>query len=120
MAKPCKVTIKTSKSASPKEMTFEDYMEMLYNGGLEEFIADGTLNTNRLDGENPFAEAPKTTKQKPKERQSTMSDFMKSGLGGGYGELKQRGYGERLAEQRGIGTEEYIAKRLRLRSSRFY
>ena len=51
MAAPCKVTIKTSKSAAPKEMSFEEYMEMLYEGGLEKFIADGTLNTNAFRGE---------------------------------------------------------------------
>jgi hypothetical protein len=54
MAAPCKVTIKTSKSATPKEMSFEDYMEMLYNGGLEKFIADRTINTNKIPGDNPF------------------------------------------------------------------
>lgn len=53
MAAPCKVTIKTSKSAAPKEMSFEDYMEMLYNGGLDKFIADGSINTNALKGESP-------------------------------------------------------------------
>jgi hypothetical protein len=54
MANPCKVTIKTSPSAAPKEMSYEDYMEMLYNGGLEKFIADGTINTNKIPGDNPF------------------------------------------------------------------
>lgn len=51
MAAPCKVTIKTSKGAAPKEMSFEEYMEMLYDGGLEKFIADGTLNANAFRGE---------------------------------------------------------------------
>ena len=69
MAKPCKVTIKTSKGATPKEMTFEDYMEMLYNGALEKFIADGTINTNRLGGDNPFgAKTPEPKAEKVKER----------------------------------------------------
>jgi hypothetical protein len=54
MAKPCKVTIKTPKSATAEEMTFEEYMGMLYNGGLEKFIADGTINTNKIPGDNPF------------------------------------------------------------------
>lgn len=54
MAKPCKVTIKTSKSAAPKEITFEDYMEMLYSGELEKLISDGTINVNKLSGDNPF------------------------------------------------------------------
>ena len=56
MAKPCKVTIKTSATAAPKEMTFEGYMEMLYNGelDLEKLISDGVINTNKLSGDNPF------------------------------------------------------------------
>jgi hypothetical protein len=56
MANPCKVTIKTSKNATPKEMTFEEYMEMLYNGelDLEKLISDGVINTNKLSGDNPF------------------------------------------------------------------
>jgi hypothetical protein len=67
MAKPCKVTIKTSKSATPKEMSFEDYMEMLYSGELEKLISDGTINTNKLSGDNPFeikAEKPAVEKEK--------------------------------------------------------
>lgn len=69
MAKPCKVTIKPSKSAAPKEMTFEEYMEMLYNGALENFIADGTLNANALKGDSPFeAKAPEPKAGKVKER----------------------------------------------------
>lgn len=107
MAAPCKVTIKTSGSAAPKEMSFEDYMDMLYNGGLEQLIADGSINVDGLSGDNPFAEAPKTTKKKGKK--SDMADFMKARLGEAYGDLKQRGYAERLEEQRGIGLEEYIA-----------
>ena len=74
MAKPCKVTIKTSKGATPKEMTFEDYMEMLYNGALEKFIADGTINTNRLGGDNPFgAKTPEPKAEKVKERGNNFS-----------------------------------------------
>jgi hypothetical protein len=81
MAKPCKVTIKTSKGATPKEMTFEDYMEMLYNGALEKFIADGTINTNRLGGDNPFGATPpkppapgkkETEEEKPKRRRKAL------------------------------------------------
>ena len=67
MAKPCKVTIKTSKSATPKEMSFEDYMEMLYSGELEKLISDGTINTNKLSGDNPFevkAEKPAVEREK--------------------------------------------------------
>lgn len=72
MAAPCKVTIKTSPNAAPKEMSFEDYMEMLYNGGLEKFIADGTINTNALKGESP-AEAAK-----PKPGPTKKRGFVKS------------------------------------------
>jgi hypothetical protein len=53
MAAPCKVTIKTSDSAAPKEIPFEEYMEMLYSGGLEKFITDGAINANALKGESP-------------------------------------------------------------------
>ena len=109
MAKPCKVTIKTSKSAAPKEMSFEDYMDMLYGGMLEQFINDGFVNTNKLTGDNPFAEQPAQPKKKGKEKKSAMSEFMKARLGEAYGDLRQRRYGERLAEQRGIDTEEYIS-----------
>ena len=56
MAAPCKVTIKTSDSAAPKEISYEEYLEMLYNGelNLEKLISDGIINTNKLSGENPF------------------------------------------------------------------
>lgn len=65
MASPCKVTIKTSKSAAPKEMSFQDYMEMLYNGGLDKFIADGSINTNALKGEAiGEAKAPESREKK--------------------------------------------------------
>jgi hypothetical protein len=67
MAKPCKVTIKTSKSATPKEMTFEDYMEMLYSGELETLISDGTIKVNKLSGDNPFgAKLPEPTETQGK------------------------------------------------------
>lgn len=72
MAAPCKVTIKTSPNAAPKEMSFEDYMEMLYNGGLEKFIADGTINTNALKGESPVEAA------KPKPGPTKKRGFVKS------------------------------------------
>jgi hypothetical protein len=72
MAAPCKVTIKTSPNAAPKEMSFEDYMEMLYNGGLEKFIADGTINTNALKGESPVEAA------RPKPGPTKKRGFVKS------------------------------------------
>ena len=109
MAKPCKVTIKMPGATAAEEKTFEQYMEMLYNGALQELINNDKLNVNALKGDNPFTEAPKTTKKQPKEKRSTMSDFMKSRLGEAYGDVRQRAYGERLAEQRGLSTEEYIA-----------
>lgn len=70
MANPCKVTIKTSKTATPKEMTFEEYMEMLYNGALDKFIADGTLNANALKGE--VAGAKEAEEEKPKTRRKAL------------------------------------------------
>jgi ElaB/YqjD/DUF883 family membrane-anchored ribosome-binding protein len=78
MAKPCKVTIKTSKSAAPKEMTFEEYMEMLYNGALENFIADGTLNANALKGE--IAEVKQAEEEKPKTRRKALFGRAVKGL----------------------------------------
>jgi hypothetical protein len=70
MAAPCKVTIKTSKTATPKEMTFEEYMEMLYNGALDKFIADGTLNANALKGE--VSGAKEAEEEKPKTRRKAL------------------------------------------------
>jgi hypothetical protein len=64
MAAPCKVTIKTSPSAAPKEMSFEDYMEMLYNGGLEKFISSGSVNMNALKGEIPAEAAMPEPREK--------------------------------------------------------
>jgi len=78
MAKPCKVTIKTSKTATPKEMTFEEYMEMLYNGALENFIADGTLNANALKGE--IAEVKQAEEEKPKTRRKALFGRAVKGL----------------------------------------
>jgi hypothetical protein len=64
MAKPCRVTIKTPKSAAPKEMSFEDYMDMLYGGMLEQLINDGSINVNKLAGDNPF----ETKTSEPREK----------------------------------------------------
>ena len=105
MAKPCKVTIKKPGSAA-KEMTFEDYMDMLYNGGLEQFIKDGTINIDGLKGDSPFAEG--TTKPKGKKaKQNELDAFMREGLGGAVGGLKQRGYNVRAEEQLGAEVSEY-------------
>jgi hypothetical protein len=54
MAAPCKVTIKAPGTTAAEEMTFERYMEMLYDGGLEQFIKDGSVNVDSLKGDNPF------------------------------------------------------------------
>lgn len=106
MAKPCKVTIKTSKSATPREMTFEDYMEMLYSGELEKLISDGTINTNKLSGDNPFVEKPTPSKGK-KAKESDLMAFMKEGLGAAVKGLKQRRYNIRAEEQLGAKVSEY-------------
>jgi hypothetical protein len=106
MAKPCKVTIKTSKSATPREMTFEDYMEMLYSGELEKLISDGTINANKLSGDNPFIEKPTQPKGK-KAKESDLMTFMKEGLGAAVKGLKQRRYNIRAEEQLGAKVSEY-------------
>lgn len=108
MAKPCKVIIKTP-GAAEEEMTFEQYMDMLYNGGLEQLINDGSINVDGLKGDNPFEAAAKPTKKQPKPQKSEMSDFMKSRLGEAYGDVKTRAYGRRVATQRGLKVDEYIA-----------
>lgn len=106
MAKPCRLTIKTSKSASPKEMTFEDYMDMLYNGGLEQFIADGSINVDGLSGNNPFAE-PKEKPKGKKSKENELAAFMLEGLGAAVRGVKQRGYNVRAEQQLGAKVSEY-------------
>lgn len=112
MANPCKITFKKTKDGKAKEYTYAEFMTALQDGLFQELVDSGVLNANKIPG-SPFEtkapEAPKTTKKQTKEKKSTMSDFMKSRLGEAYGDLKQRKYGERLAEQRGIETEEYIS-----------
>lgn len=44
MAKPCVITFKG------KDYKYSEYLSMLYNGGLEQLIDDGTLNINDLKG----------------------------------------------------------------------
>jgi hypothetical protein len=109
MAKPCKVTIKMPGATAAEEKTFEQYMDMLYNGGLEKLIADELINVDSLKGDNPFAETATPAKKKPKETKSEMADFMKSRLGEAYGDVKTRAYGRRVAQQRGLKVDEYIS-----------
>jgi len=78
MAKPCKVTIKTSPSAAPKEMLYEEYMEMLYNGGLEKLISDGTINLNKLSGDNPFEVKPTEPKAGPTKKRGFIKSVEKN------------------------------------------
>lgn len=78
MAKPCKVTIKTSPSATPKEMLYEEYMEMLYNGGLEKLISDGTINLNKLSGDNPFEVKPTEPKAGPTKKRGFIKSVEKN------------------------------------------
>lgn len=78
MAKPCKVTIKTSPSAAPKEMLYEEYMEMLYNGGLEKLISDGTINLNKLSGDNPFEVKPTEPKAGPTKKRGFVKSVEKN------------------------------------------
>lgn len=106
MAAPCKVTIKKSENAAPKEMSFEEYMEMLYNGGLEKFITDEIINTNKFRGDNPFAEKPTKPRGK-KTKENELASFMKEGLGAAVKGLKQRGYNVRAEEQLGAEVSEY-------------
>jgi hypothetical protein len=51
---PCKVTIKGKGDTKPREMTFEEYIAMLHDGGFEDLVKQGAIDPESLKGDNPF------------------------------------------------------------------
>jgi len=105
MAKPCKVTIKMPGATAAEEKTFEQYMDMLYNGGLEQLIANKSINVDGLSGESPFGE-PKEKPKGKKAKENDLATFMMEGLGAAVKDLKQRGYNVRAEQQLGAKVSE--------------
>jgi hypothetical protein len=52
---PCKVTIKGKGDAQPREMTFDEYIAMLHDGGFDDLVNQGVIDPASLKGDNPFA-----------------------------------------------------------------
>jgi hypothetical protein len=51
---PCKLTVKGKGDSQPREMTFEEYIAMLYDGGFEDLVNQGAIDPDSLRGDNPF------------------------------------------------------------------
>lgn len=63
---PCKVTIKGKGDTKPREMTFEEYIAMLHDGGFDDLVKKGAIDPDELRGDNPFAPgAEQETSQEP-------------------------------------------------------
>lgn len=63
---PCKVTIKGKGDTKPREMTFEEYIAMLHDGGFDDLVKQGAIDPDELKGDNPFAPgAEQEMKQEP-------------------------------------------------------
>ena len=52
--KPCKIKVDKKDGSKPKTYSYSEFMNMLYNGGLNEFVQDGLVNTRMIKGEYPF------------------------------------------------------------------
>ena len=67
---PCKVTIKGKGDTKPREMTFEEYIAMLHDGGFDDLVKKGAIDPDELKGDNPFAPgAEQEMKQEPRPQQ---------------------------------------------------
>lgn len=52
--KPCTIKIDKKDGSKPKSYSYSEFMNMLYNGGLNDFVQKGLVNTRMIKGEYPF------------------------------------------------------------------
>lgn len=65
---PCKITLNRKDGSKPQTFTYGEFMNMLYDGGIDDFVKQGLVDTNALSGNYPFSErqqrfAPKKEQQ---------------------------------------------------------
>ena len=53
---PCKITLNRKDGSRPQTFTYGEFMNMLYDGGIDDFVRQGLVDTNALSGNYPFSE----------------------------------------------------------------
>jgi hypothetical protein len=62
---PCKLTVKGKGDTKPREMTFDEYLAMLHDGGFDELVKQGLIDPDSLKGDNPFGPEAKEESTQP-------------------------------------------------------
>jgi hypothetical protein len=97
---PCKITLNRKDGSKPETFTYGEFINMLYDGGIDAFVREGLVDTNALKGNYPFSE------RKPRLAPAKEQD------------IKERAWVKRLKEDPGVpdqvkkafslGGESYI------------